>query len=261
MTSTTSPVSAGPVSADPISADPVSAVRHSAQDIAELLIAEIRNGELASGEPLPTERALAERFGTSRPTVREALTDMQHRGFVESGGGKRPRAIRPSLQSILALAAGHVRSALGNAEIGANVEQLRLFIETGAAREAALKASHLHLVQIKSALDQNFADIGTAHFAKSDIAFHRAIVAVVSNPILLQLHDMFVTSMLESRAPTDDPVKYDRLAHAEHQAIYQAILDRDLVTATNVMEGHLARSFRARLQATAAVQPNRAPDP
>ena len=227
---------------------PQDEARQGAPQIADSLIAEIRGGALASGSPLPSERALAERFGASRPTVREALAHMQHRGFLEAGGGRRPRALKPSLDSALESASGQIREALGDAEVGAQVEQLRLFVETGAAREAALKAGPLHIARIREALDRNLAEIGRPGFAASDIAFHRAVVAVVENPILLRLHDMFVTSMLANRPDIPDRAASDRTAYGEHREIYGAIVERDLVTATEVIERHLARSYRARLR-------------
>jgi GntR family transcriptional repressor for pyruvate dehydrogenase complex len=59
--------------------------------IAEALIGEIRAGRIALGATLPPERELCERFDASRPTVREALALMQMRGFLDAGGGRRPR--------------------------------------------------------------------------------------------------------------------------------------------------------------------------
>jgi GntR family transcriptional repressor for pyruvate dehydrogenase complex len=41
--------------------------------VAEQLINLIRSGTPAPGERLPSERDLAEQFGVSRPTIREAM--------------------------------------------------------------------------------------------------------------------------------------------------------------------------------------------
>jgi DNA-binding GntR family transcriptional regulator len=60
---------------------------------------------------------------------------------------------------------------------------------------------------------------------------------------------MFVSTMISHRPPTDDAGRYDRIAYDEHREIYQAILDSDVMTATDVMDRHLARSYRARLKA------------
>lgn len=229
--------------------------------IADTLIADIRSGKLAVEATLPTERDLCDRFGASRPTVREALAQMHLRGYMKTGTGRRPKAATPSLQNVLVSAGDHIREILGDAESGAHLEQMRLFIETGAAREAALRADNIHLTKLQSALERNFEMIGQSGFASTDIGFHRALVSVIGNPVILALHDMFVSAMLAQRAPTDDPVKYDRIAYEEHRAVYQAILDRDVVTATDVMDRHLSRSFRARLKSPKRAQNDAIQDP
>ncbi len=217
--------------------------------IADTLIAEIRAGTYPPDAPLPTERDLCERFSASRPTVREALAQMQMRGYATAGVGKRPRAALPSIATVLRGTGDVIREILGDAESGAHLEQMRQFIETGAAREAAKRADNIQLAKLQTALENNFAAIGTAEFAPTDIAFHRALVSVVGNPVILTLHDMFVSTMIAHRPPTQDATRYDRIAYDEHREIYQAILDGDVVTATDVMDRHLFRSYRARLRA------------
>ncbi|SMX48885.1 FCD domain-containing protein [Maliponia aquimaris] len=222
--------------------------RRASDVIAETLIEQIRRGEIALGAPLQTERDLCERFSASRPTVREALAQMQIRGYLDAGSGRRPRAAKPSLDSVLRNTGGLIREILGDAESGAHIEQMRQFIETGATREAAIRADNFQLTKLREALERNFEAIGTPDFAPTDIAFHRVLVSVVGNPVILTLHDMFVKTLLATRAPTDHPARYDRIAYDEHRAIYQAILDSDVIAATDVMDRHLARSYRARLK-------------
>lgn len=229
------------------------APRRASEAIAEELIDEIRRGETPLDTPLPTERELSQRFDASRPTVREALAQMQLRGYVVTGAGRRPRATRPSLETILTAAGDHIREILGDAESGAHLEQMRQFIETGATREAALRGDNLQITKIQAALERNFDAIGTPDFAQTDSGFHRALVSVVGNPVILKLHDMFVTAMLARRPTTDDPAAHDKIAYEEHRAIYQAILSGDVVTATDVMDRHLLRSYRARLRSPRTV--------
>ncbi|MCK8462889.1 FadR family transcriptional regulator [Aliiroseovarius sp. S1339] len=217
--------------------------------IADALIAEIRDGTFQPDSPLPTERHLCERFSVSRPTVREALTQMQARGYAVAGAGKRPRAALPSIATVLSGVGDHIREIFGDAESGAHLEQMRQFIETGAAREAAKRADTVQLAKLQSALERNFDAIGTSDFAATDIAFHRALVSVVGNQVILTLHDMFVSTMIAHRPSTEDAERYDRIAYDEHREIYQAVLEGDVVTATDVMDRHLTRSYRARLKA------------
>src|SRR6202012_1106054 len=53
------------------------------ESIAANLRAKIDKGEIAGGDRLPSETALAEDFGVSRPTMREALRSLQEAGFIE----------------------------------------------------------------------------------------------------------------------------------------------------------------------------------
>lgn len=231
--------------------DVIDAPRSSSDAIAETLITDIKLGRQPKGVPLPTERELCERFDASRPTVRAALSQMQMRGYLDAQPGHRPRATSPSLDGILRGAADHIRDILGDAEAGAHLEQMRQFIETGAARAATMRADTVQLAKLKEALARNAATIGTPEFAATDIAFHRALVSVVGNPILLTLHDMFVSRLFADRPPVVDQAANDRISHDEHRAIYTAILDGDVAAATNVIEAHLARSLRRRLKAAA----------
>src|SRR5512137_573419 len=57
--------------------------------IADQIRSSILAGEFTPGDKLPPERELAEMFGVSRPSVREALNMLSAAGLVESyqGGG------------------------------------------------------------------------------------------------------------------------------------------------------------------------------
>ncbi|PKO49645.1 MAG: transcriptional regulator PdhR, partial [Betaproteobacteria bacterium HGW-Betaproteobacteria-21] len=63
--------------------------RRLSDDIVERLEGMILEGTLQPGERLPAERTLAEEFGVSRPSVREAIQKMAARGLLISrhGGG------------------------------------------------------------------------------------------------------------------------------------------------------------------------------
>ncbi|MFN3145573.1 MAG: phosphonate metabolism transcriptional regulator PhnF [Paracoccaceae bacterium] len=57
------------------------------KSIADRLRAEIAEGHYSAGDKLPTEAALAARFGVNRHTVRRALADMSEAGLVHSRRG------------------------------------------------------------------------------------------------------------------------------------------------------------------------------
>ncbi|WP_329404629.1 GntR family transcriptional regulator [Streptomyces melanogenes] len=63
--------------------------------IADELRESIRSGQLAPGDQLPTEAKLAERFGKSVPTVREALRLLRDEGLIEKQHGRGTFVRRP----------------------------------------------------------------------------------------------------------------------------------------------------------------------
>ena len=58
--------------------------------ITETLISEIKTGRIDIDQMLPSERELSIRFKTSRPSIREALTELQKRGYVKLTPNHRP---------------------------------------------------------------------------------------------------------------------------------------------------------------------------
>ena len=63
--------------------------RRLSDDIVARLEAMILEGTLKAGERLPAERVLAEQFGVSRPSLREAIQKLAAKGLLSSrqGGG------------------------------------------------------------------------------------------------------------------------------------------------------------------------------
>jgi hypothetical protein len=63
--------------------------RRLSDDIVEQLEGMILEGTLKSGERLPAERALAEQFGVSRPSLREAIQKLVGQGAAGQSPGRR----------------------------------------------------------------------------------------------------------------------------------------------------------------------------
>src|SRR5690349_810242 len=72
------------------------------------LLKEIRSGRLAKNERLPSEKEFCERFGVSRPIVREALERLRKEGLIHS---------RQGAGSFVVDTAEREMAALGEAEV------------------------------------------------------------------------------------------------------------------------------------------------
>jgi DNA-binding GntR family transcriptional regulator len=77
--------------------------------IADVTRAEILSGHYPPGAPLPGETALAERYKTSRPTVRRAIAELQGEGLVSAsqGRGTYVRA-RPDRRAVVIGSSKHI---------------------------------------------------------------------------------------------------------------------------------------------------------
>lgn len=79
------------------------------QQLSEILRHEIQDGVLAPGARIPSERALAERYGISRASVREAIAELLHSGILFRTVGRgtfvarpedRPESARPTVDGV-----------------------------------------------------------------------------------------------------------------------------------------------------------------
>jgi GntR family hexuronate regulon transcriptional repressor len=57
------------------------------QQIARAIATAINDGRYGPGDKLPSERELADDFGVSRPTVRDAMIALEFQGLVEARQG------------------------------------------------------------------------------------------------------------------------------------------------------------------------------
>ena len=75
-------------------------VRNAFEVTVERLAQSIRLGVLVDGERLPPERELAETFGVSRVTLREAIKALRDAGLVESRRGRGGGDVRRRRRSV-----------------------------------------------------------------------------------------------------------------------------------------------------------------
>jgi GntR family transcriptional regulator len=114
-----------------------------------VLAASIADGTLAPGAQLPAENALVERFGVSRPTVRQAVQNLAARGLVEIRRGTGTFVTHPRLTQDLTALSGFVEDmhALGRTAT-ATVLDARITAATEpVARRLALTTGE-HVVRI-----------------------------------------------------------------------------------------------------------------
>jgi GntR family transcriptional repressor for pyruvate dehydrogenase complex len=203
----------------------------------------ILRGILRPGERLPAERELSERLGVSRPSLREAIAELQDKGLLTSKAG----------------AGIYVADVLGNAFSPALVRlfsshdeavfdyvSFRRDMEGLAAERAAKFGSDTDLKVIQTIFDK----MEIAHKrrdpsdeARLDADFHLSIIEASHNVIMLHMmrsmyellrEGVFYNRqmMFKQRATRDGLLD-------QHRAINTAIQARDPAAARAAVEYHL----------------------
>jgi len=209
----------------------------------------IDRGEFGDEGRLPSELALADRFGVSRPVVREALSRLRSRGVIVSRKGSGsyvqkppasdPRPIgEPGFWPIDSLAA--VRKCF----------EFRTGVESEAAFFAAQNHAPDTLEPMREALRRlEAAGADGAAGMKADLEFHLAVARASGN-------EYFEAVLQSMRAPIEfainlarsltltRPLEHLRTVQTEHVVLFQAIEARDKDAARAAMRRHIENTCR-----------------
>ncbi len=203
----------------------------------------ILRGILRPGERLPAERELSERLGVSRPSLRDALADLQGRGMLVSRPG----------------AGIYVADVLGSAFSPALIElfathdeamfdyiAFRRDLESLAAERAARLGTETDLKVIAAI----FEKMELAHQkrdptdeAQLDAEFHMAIIEASHNVVMLHIMRSMFELLRQGVFYNRQMMFKNRMTRDQlldqHRAIHVAIQNRKPVAARQAVAAHL----------------------
>ncbi|NJM55798.1 MAG: FadR family transcriptional regulator [Verrucomicrobiae bacterium] len=205
------------------------------EEVCHRLSEEIR-AELDGGDGwLPPERLLAERFGVSRPVVREATKRLELQGLVEIQHGIGTRVVdklHKPLNGSLALLIPDEDERLRQ------LNETRMAIEPESARLAAEHATAAQLRELRRIHQQLIEAPDNVRAIELDMAFHRALAEAGGNQIFRLILDSLADLGLASRQRTIGRVgKQTAIEH--HGAVLAAIERRDGEAAARAMRHHI----------------------
>jgi GntR family transcriptional regulator, transcriptional repressor for pyruvate dehydrogenase complex len=196
-------------------------------DIAQQLQEMLVNGTYKPGDTLPSQRALAEQFGTSLATVREAVSIISAAGLIEAQAG------RGTVVCAVPDASGF------NAWLGA-VNQLsdanefletRRLLEHYTISQAAIHATPAQLKNIRAILEQMaLARDDVEGFVQADFKLHFAIAEASGNRVVTRIlhfiHTPLANLLRTLCTALFEAHDFDRL-HASHERIVAALEQRN----------------------------------
>ena len=204
----------------------------------------ILRGILRPGERLPPERELAERLGVSRPSLRDAISDLQEQGLLtaRAGSGIYVAEVLGS-----AFSPALIRLFGSHEEAVSDYLSFRRDMEGLAAERAARLGSESDLKVVQAIFDK----METAHArnasddeAHLDAQFHMAIIEASHNVVMLHMmRSMF--DLLRQGVFYNRQIMFQQRATRnvildQHKLINSAIQQRDPQAARAAVESHLS---------------------
>lgn len=158
------------------------------RQIAEQLRSAIVAGQFKIGQRLPTEDELAQRYGVSRPSVREALKRLAAQNLVRARRGPTGGnfVVQPSYAELAESLSGAATLLVGMGALGIEeIIEARRSLQGSCLRLAVRNLNHEHLHNIELALErQRDPEISDEAFCQADVAFHRALIDATDNGML-----------------------------------------------------------------------------
>ncbi|MFC5502455.1 GntR family transcriptional regulator [Lysinimonas soli] len=197
----------------------------------------IVNLDLRPGQLL-IERELCEMTGASRPSVREALRQLEAEGLVESQNGR-----------------GTIVRTL-SAEEAANIYEVRAELEGFAARLFCERADETLQARIADAVQMmeraNDGDLDAASILAAQRSFYQALFEGAGNPLLDQLVQGLQVRIAQLRAMTLEVPGRPRDSLEEFQSLARELSARRRGAAQKVATAHVRRAAQAMAQAMTA---------
>lgn len=226
--------------------------REALNQVRDFILGGLASGTLEKGQRLPTERELAERLGTTRATVRQALTHLEaerqvtrHVGrgtfvadtpsAVKSADGRHATAIRDA-----ALPAGRYIDASP-----AELIETRQVIEPHIAELVVINATESDLKRLRRIAKEQQSVTGGDDFEESDILFHEALAQATHNELIIAASELIIAARHHpewrklKKAVSERNGGRRAGAVTEHMEIVEALEARNAAAAGQRMRRHL----------------------
>lgn len=193
--------------------------------------------DLPAGSKLPTEKELADQLGVGRSSVREAMRALEEKGIVEVVQGKgcfvcnEPhRGIMAQLQFLVNFE-DHPCEAL---------TELRLMLEVGLVRLAAVRADEADLKRLKEQLEKLARAHTLEEMVQAGADFHLILVEAAKNGFAATLYEAVTQLINEIYRDLERTEEQKLQSFRDHEEIYHAIVARDPEAAVQKLEAHLS---------------------
>jgi DNA-binding FadR family transcriptional regulator len=216
-------------------------VARASSTIADQIRAAILSGQLKKGERLPPERSLAEQFGVSRVTVRDALRALEAMGLIAVRVGARGGAFvtAPTGAVVAQTMSDMVMMSAVSPE---DVVEARLMVELGTVTIACTRATDEDLAELRALSERATAGLAKKTYTRElSWDFHSLLAKAAHNGAVEGLTQSFRSSLSLHPIRTREGAKAHERTVEEHRRILEALEQRDGAAARREMAQHLLR--------------------
>ncbi|MBT1002241.1 FCD domain-containing protein [Paenarthrobacter sp. DKR-5] len=222
--------------------------------------ADLRSGRIKLGDRLPGERTLAESYGISRASVREAIRILDAMGVLRSSVGSGPTSGAIVISDPSAGLSSALRLHVASSRLPvADIVQTRILLETWAAEtgaqrsDAAAEAELEQAGKLLLAMDEPGLDRDTFH--ELDARFHVALSSLAGNAVIATMMESLSGSIVGYVRDAVDTIDgWGGVLEAlreQHHGIFDAVQAHDGTLAARLLREHIEWFYRQAQDATA----------
>jgi len=192
---------------------------------------------LKPGDVLPPERELAQRFGVSRSSVRDAIRCLELIGLLEPQQGRGTVVCEPSAEAVVGPLTAVI---MQKRKLVKELLDVRKIVEPPLARRAALHVTDSLIGELEQLLERQSTKVRNGELAiEEDNEFHYRIAQAADNAVLLQIVDVLMDTLQETREKSLQTGGRPQKSLDGHRRILSALARRDPAASERAMRHHL----------------------
>lgn len=220
--------------------------------------ADLRSGKIKVGDRLRGERILAETYGISRASVREAIRVLDAMGILRSSVGSGPTSGAIIVSDPAAGLSSALRLHVATNRLPvADIVQTRILLETWTARAGANRTGSDEdlgqAAQLLHAMDN--PGINREMFYELDARFHVALSSLAGNAVIATIMESlsgaivgYVKGAMDAMDAWPDVIY---TLQTQHHGIFDAVQSRDGEVAARLLHEHIEWFHKKAQEATA----------
>ena len=207
--------------------------------VADDLKRKIIREKLKVGARLPTEPELMEEYGVSRTVVREAAACLVSRGVVDVRPRRGMTVREPDGKGLAETLVAQLQMSKVSLP---QLLQVRSVLEAAIVELAAAQRTPEDLDRLRDNLKSMKAgDLDRHEAIKVDLEFHDLLAAATHNPFFTLVSRPITELLYSIYINKSGYMSFQSLTTAEHEAVVDAIVDKDPAGAVLAIQKHLDR--------------------